>query len=305
MRLSILIVLLYSCSHAQVEQKNTWTKSNTDSTQLGQQDSFKAKQAVLADSQAAEATIVNRDSTNPVKPTSNSLIVHAFVPLCDNENQGIAPVSASLGNGLNLNTNLYWGAMYGVKSYFKRQSGWILVSSKKNINSHILERVIFKKKNGTKTIYLVADAYRGDKMKECLEDFFSSTSGVKSDSIKIENTKYGIHSSSDLLIFNGHNGLMDSDVDMVNNSDGKQRQAAAIGCISDPYFSEYFAASKAKPVLTTTNLLAPEAYVMEALILSWSEGKSSAEIRNRVGAAYHKYQKCGLNGAKKLFKTAD
>lgn len=36
------------------------------------------------------------------------LIVHVFVPLCDNDNQGIVPVSASLGDGQNLKTNLYW-----------------------------------------------------------------------------------------------------------------------------------------------------------------------------------------------------
>ena len=60
------------------------------------------------------------------------LIIHAFVPLCDNENQGIVPVSKSLGNGLNLRTNLYWGALYGVKTHFKKQKDWTLLFSKKD-----------------------------------------------------------------------------------------------------------------------------------------------------------------------------
>jgi len=61
-------------------------------------------------------------------------VVHVFVALCDNEHQGIVPVRAELGNGRDPRTNLYWGAMYGVKTYFSRTSsmqhrgGWSLVS---------------------------------------------------------------------------------------------------------------------------------------------------------------------------------
>ena len=59
-------------------------------------------------------------------------MVHVFVPLCDNEHQGIIPVNASLGNGMNLQTNLYWGARYGVKSHFKSLPAWKLLVSKKD-----------------------------------------------------------------------------------------------------------------------------------------------------------------------------
>ena len=43
------------------------------------------------------------------------LLIHTFVPLCDNDNQGIVPVNKSLGDGFNLRTNLYWGALYVAK----------------------------------------------------------------------------------------------------------------------------------------------------------------------------------------------
>lgn len=42
-------------------------------------------------------------------------IVHVFVALADNKNQGIVPVAAKLGNGEDAEYNLYWGAAYGVK----------------------------------------------------------------------------------------------------------------------------------------------------------------------------------------------
>jgi hypothetical protein len=46
-------------------------------------------------------------------------VVHAFVALCDNKHQGIVPVPAILGNDDDPKNNLYWGAMYGVKTFFK------------------------------------------------------------------------------------------------------------------------------------------------------------------------------------------
>jgi len=57
-------------------------------------------------------------------------IVHVLVALCDNLHQGIVPVPARLGNGEDLQNNLYWGAAYGVKAFFThKDSGWQLLSS--------------------------------------------------------------------------------------------------------------------------------------------------------------------------------
>ena len=49
--------------------------------------------------------------------------------------------------------------------------------------------------------------------------------------------------------------------------------------------------------------MAPEAYNLEALLNGWASLKSGKEIREMVAQAYHKYQKCGVNGARRLFKT--
>ena len=71
--------------------------------------------------------------------------VHVFVALCDNENQGIVPVPARIGNGQDPLHNLYWGAGYGVKNYFNRKSqDWVLIKTIKNPTNIILERIIFK-----------------------------------------------------------------------------------------------------------------------------------------------------------------
>ncbi len=232
------------------------------------------------------------------------IVIHAFVPLCDNENQGIVPVSATLGNGLDLRNNLYWGAMYGIKSYFKNKTQWKILATQKEVAPNILERVVFYKKHPKGShVYFVADAYRGDKIKPCLEDYFNSIAGKLSNTIKVEGQSIAINGKADFLIFNGHNGLMDNEVEYVENADNIIKDVAAIGCISHDYFKDHLKIAKGYPLLMTTNLMAPEAYVMEAVIESWLNLNTGAQIRVNTGKAYHKFQKCGLRGATNLFRT--
>jgi hypothetical protein len=232
------------------------------------------------------------------------LVIHLLVPLCDNSNQGIVPVSKTLGDGLNLRTNLYWGAGYGIKTHFKRAKAWTFIQSIPNANADVLERVIFYRKfsNGA-MVYLVADAYRGDRMRKCLSDYFDALAGNKKELIQVNDTSIELYSSADLLGFNGHNGLMDGSVPSVRNTDKRAKDAVVIACGSYFYFIRKLGFSKGYPLVTTTNLLAPEAYVMEAIVNNWAAMKTDEEIRLSAGDAYQRMQKCGLNAARRLFKT--
>src|SRR5258705_2660454 len=86
-------------------------------------------------------------------------VVHVFVALADNEHQGIVPVSATLGNGDNPKTNLYWGAAFGVKAFFSKSRDWELLTSVTSPSPVILERSVFKHRH--QNLFLIADAYRG------------------------------------------------------------------------------------------------------------------------------------------------
>lgn len=232
------------------------------------------------------------------------LIIHTFVPLCDNDNQGIVPVSKSLGDGFNLRTNLYWGALYGVKTHFKKQKTWKLLFSKKDLTSDVLERVVFYKKfsNGAE-VYLVADAYRGDRMKKCLTDYFDALSGESKSEYVFLDKKIGIAGNADLIVFNGHNGLMDTKVKMPTATNTIAKDAISVACISFEYFDKFYQQVNAFPLLCTNNLLAPEAYVLENVFNSWAMLKDEKDIHHAAGSAYNQYQKCGLRGAKRLFKS--
>jgi hypothetical protein len=55
--------------------------------------------------------------------------------------------------------------------------------------------------------------------------------------------------------------------------------------------------------LWTTNLIAPEAYTLKSALDGWIAGQANEQIHERAAAAYDKYQKCGLRGARRLFAT--
>ena len=232
------------------------------------------------------------------KANNQTRVVHILDPLCDNEYQGIVPVNASLGDGQNLNTNLYWGAGYGVRTFFKKSADWTLISQTEGPKTTILQRLVFKHK--TANVMLVADAYAGDKMKECLTDFWLELNGTKNFGRDSGSTLINVD-SVDFVIFNGHNGLMDTYVLPEINTDGRRKDAAVIACVSHSYFTPLLEKAGGYPYVMTTNFMAPEAYVSHAIIDAWIKNKPPTDARKEAGKAYNQYQKCGINGATKLF----
>lgn len=232
------------------------------------------------------------------------LVAHVLVPLCDNEHQGIVPTSASLGNGLDPDHNLYWMTSKGVKRYFRDLPDWKMIASIENIGDNILERVLFTKEfsNGAKVV-LVADAYRGDRMHECLNDYFNSLSGNLIDSVLLEDQYIQINGNADLIAFNGHNGLMDETTKYKYASEHtKPKDAVSISCASGGYFKDHYWSTSSYPLVHTTNLLYPGAFILEGILNEWAMLKTDAECKKAAGHAYYEHKpKSGPNGSQNLF----
>lgn len=85
------------------------------------------------------------------------LVVHCFVPLCDNDHQGVVPTTASLGDGFSLTSNLYWATSNGMKRFFKEHPKWkqLKVTNHQQTDT-ILERVAFERRfeNDAKVILI-------------------------------------------------------------------------------------------------------------------------------------------------------
>lgn len=236
-----------------------------------------------------------------LKVSAQQKSIHVFVALCDNENQGIIPVPKSLGNGQDAKSNLYWGAMYGIKSFFRYKSeNWEYIKSYGRLNSVVIERIVFKHKR--EDIYLIADAYDGAFIKKCTEDFLLASNAQGKQTIELEGKSIGIGGNADLLAYIGHDGLMEFEVDLnYVSTSSNPKETIILACISRDYFSEEIKAAGATPLLWTTGLMAPEAYSLEAALEGWVNAESNLEVKERAAQAYHKYQKCDIKGARGLF----
>lgn len=234
--------------------------------------------------------------------TGDPKTIHVYVALCDNINQGIVPVPKSLGNGQDPKSNLYWGALYGVKTHFKRSENWRLVKTMESPNSKILERVLFK--HNTTNTYLLADAYDGAFIKQTTIDFLKAASGDLKERVAYNNTNIAFGGSAGLVAYVGHDGLMEFELDVsLKPCDTGKRDAIILACISKNYFGPYLEKTDANPLVWTTGLMAPEAYTLKWAIDGWILGETDLQIRERAAKAYHKYQKCGMRGARNLLVT--
>ena len=250
------------------------------------------------------AEVAQRPTASPtIEKISNDVkVIHVLVALCDNVNQGIVPVAARLGNGQEPSTNLYWGAAFGVKTFFSKSPGWSKVLDVENPGPSVLERVVFRH-SGDGAI-LVADAYDGSRMKITVDDFLTAASGNKLENIDIAGKTFQIFSSADLLAFVGHDGLMDFHYDKSINKKGDvSTDAMILACASKQYFSAPLKKTGATPVLWTTNLMAPEAYILHDAIEGWLKKESGEQIRKRAAAIYARYQKISPAAADGLFAT--
>ncbi len=229
-------------------------------------------------------------------------VVHVLVALCDNENQGIVPVPAHLGDGTKPDKNLYWGAAFGVKTFFSKSANWEKLAVFENPTENVLQRIVFKHKR--ENVYLVADAYDGRKIKVTINDFFAGVSGNKFENIEADNKTLQIFSSANLVAFVGHNGLMDFDLEnQPKKSDEEKREAVILACASKQYFSAPLKKTGANPVLWTTNLMAPEAYILHDALEGWISGETNEQIQLRAAEAYAKYQKISVKAAQNLLVT--
>jgi len=231
-------------------------------------------------------------------------LVHVFVALADNAHQGIVPVPAALGNGEDAGRNLYWGAAFGVRTFFRKSGEWKEIAVVENPNPYVLERSVFAHEaSGT---YLVADGYRGQAIKEAINDFYRAAAGREPEIGEIQpkggEKKVRLPAKSSLVVYVGHDGLMDFALEKTFRGTGSEkREAMILACASKSYFAAGLRPTGAQPLLWTTGLMAPEAYTLKAALDGWIAGETAEKIRLRAAGAYAKYQRVGVGAGERLF----
>jgi hypothetical protein len=232
-------------------------------------------------------------------------VVHVYVALADNQSQGIVRVPAKLGNGDDPARNLYWGASYGVKTFFSTSPDWQPVNAQDHPKDGVLERCVFKYRSAD--VFMVADAYQGRRIRDAVADFLDAAGGGQPQEITLEQHLV-LHAggASSLVAYVGHDGLMDFQAVLpVRHRDHDPPSSIVLACASQMFFGPYLSEEKAKPLLWTTGLIAPEAYTLKAALDGWIAKETPEQIRSRAARAYDQYQKCGFKAAMRLLAIGE
>jgi hypothetical protein len=173
-------------------------------------------------------------------------------------------------------------------------------------SSVVLDRRVFKRRDSQ--TFLVAEAYRGSYIRQATEDFLAAAAGAPGEALNVsvagKTLTLNLGGSADMIAYIGHNGLMDFRLESFPKKlDEEKRDAIILACASKSYFADALRMTGANPLLWTTNLMAPEAYVLSAAIDGWLKKETDEEIRLRAAKAYDRYQNCGLRSAGRLFAT--
>jgi len=234
------------------------------------------------------------------------LVAHVIVALADNEHQGIVPIPTTLGNGDRPQSNLYWGAMYGVRGFLKRSTDWRTVPLPASKDPRVLERLLLRRdvvRDGRPaTVYLLAEAWQGKEIAASIGQFLEMTRGQHVEIIHADGRDFAAGGAAHLVAYVGHNGLMDFEVPALRPEIEKDspRVAVVLACLSDSYFSKVIR-PHAAPLVTTASLMAPEAYTLDAVVARWFGGATRAEVLESAADAYGRYQKIPIRSARRIF----
>lgn len=233
------------------------------------------------------------------------LVVTSIVVLC--ENRHVACGSDGLGNGDAPDNNLYWGALYGLRTWFSRPgSGWEEMPLAEGLEPReeaIVEARVFRKMyeaSGTWRsrgvgdafpVYLVALAYRASSSTRALEDYFGAVSGASPRVIELASGEK-LHAGGDghVVGFVGHNYLMGRSQQWLASDAHREalRPIATfvLACDSEPYFGPRLDGESIVRLVMTHEFMAPEAYSLEAILDGLALGIAADDIRMEVVQAY-------------------
>lgn len=150
----------------------------------------------------------------------------------------------------------------------------------------------------------MADAYDGRYIKKATENLLEYASGNHAFNAIINDVPVSFGGSSDIVCYTGHDGLMDFSIDRsFNKKNNQERSTIILACYSKRFFTPHLKNTGAQPLIWSTGLMAPEAYILYDALAAKLNNKTTNEVQEAAAKAYAKYQKCSISAAQKLLVT--
>jgi hypothetical protein len=236
------------------------------------------------------------------------LVLYVVVPLCSNEQINCG--SAIAGRSAGLEHNVYWGASFGAKHFFDRRgSGWEQVEVSRQ-DSVFLERVVYRRmvpggpwgRDAPVEQIVAIQAIHGDAIDTAVDQLAATaTSGGRLTFVDGGRPR---DERIQIVGYAGHNRMMDGKT--LNEPVQGARSpipSFVLACKSEPYFSPFLTRTGSTPLVMTATLMAPEAYLIDAIARGIGENASPSSLRSSAVNAYAKWQRLTPRQASSVFAT--
>lgn len=230
------------------------------------------------------------------------LVIHVIVPLCSNAQ--IDCGSPAAGAPGRLATNLYWGALFGHRRFLDRKQSEFTRIDVARGKGPLLERAVYRRmipaSGRTIEQIVVLDAYHGDSIDQALDMFWhrATRGGV----VHFRDGDQDREVRVSIAGYAGHNRLMDGvELPAVPNGRASPIPSFVLACASEPWFGPALRAAGSETLVMTRTLMAPEGYVLDAVVRAIGDGAAPVQIRRSAVNAYAKWQKLSESVAGTIF----
>jgi hypothetical protein len=237
------------------------------------------------------------------------LVVRVLVPLCSNDQ--IDCGSRSAGQPGNSSKNLYWGAIFGARRFLERKgSRWERVDLTTGEGVE-LERAVYRRRvsrarwglvgPGTIEQIVVLEAVHGSAIDRAVADFWElANDGGRVSFVDGGKTRTErVHAAG----YAGHNRLMDG-LELKARPRRERSNAVpsfVLACYSERYFGAALREAGSEPLVLTRALMAPEGYLLEAVLTGLGDNESRSALRRRAVDAYARWQRLSTGQAQAIF----
>ncbi len=233
-------------------------------------------------------------------------VVRVVVALCDN---ALVDCGSELaGRPSNLRYNLYWGAIFGAQRFLERKRSQFALLEVQKPGGAIMQRRVYERwvpgdkwglgKGKRVRQIVVLDAVDGKSIDHAVDDFYGAA--ANGETVKIPGV--GAPTKVHVVGYVGHNRLMDGRTLPASKSrSGHAVPSFVLACDSEPYFAPSLRRAGSRPVVMTRALMAPEGYVLAAVLRGLGDGQKRDAIRKRAVLSYAKWQKLSYGAASWIF----
>lgn len=239
------------------------------------------------------------------------LVIHVTVPLCDNA--ALDCGASWAGQPGRLETNLYWGAIFGARRIFERpRSAWTRVELSKG-DAVLLERAVYRRSVPARFWGLdaaapieqlvVLQAVHGAHIDRALRELWTrATAGSELEIGEGEaKRRVRVHVAG----YAGHNRLMDGVALPRLDANAERAPVASfvLACYSDRYFTEPLERAGSTNLVSTSAFMAPEGYLIDAVARGLGDNLDERALTEQVIRTYAAWQRISVGQARWVFRA--